>query len=140
MAGDANSESSQRLGSHGGRFGETPLDIFHLRRFTLGDRRLELEILNLFIDQAPLTIAALKNARNDHDWLNAAHTLKGSARAVGAWRLANIAERAERIGTIADASACESMLRQLEAAEQEARDHIVALGDPAELSSVKDIV
>src|SRR5689334_12232494 len=129
MASDANSESCQGLGLSDEHRDEIPLDIFHLRRFTLGDRRLEAEILKLFIDQAPLTIAALKNARNDHDWLNAAHTLKGSARAVGAWRLAKLAERAERIGTIADKAACESMLSQLEAAEQEARDHIVALAD-----------
>src|SRR5438477_13201125 len=107
MASDANSESCQRLDAEESTLREEPLDIFHLRRFTLGDRRLELEILNLFIDQVPLTIVALQNARNDHDWLNAAHTLKGSARAVGAWRLAKLAERAERLGTISDTAACE---------------------------------
>ena len=132
MATDANYESCQRLEGEEGAHGEAPLDIFHLRRFTLGDRRLELEILNLFIDQAPLTIQALQNAGNDHDWLNAAHALKGSARAVGAWRLANLAERAERLGTISDAGACASMLVELERAAAEAREHIEGLSDPDE--------
>jgi HPt (histidine-containing phosphotransfer) domain-containing protein len=140
MATDANSESCQRLGGEEDALRDDPLDIFHLRRFTLGDRRLELEILKLFIDQAPLTIAALQDARNDHDWLNAAHTLKGSARAVGAWRLADLAERAERLGTISDKAACERMLRQLEKATEEARDHIAVLGEPDELACAKDIV
>jgi HPt (histidine-containing phosphotransfer) domain-containing protein len=137
MATDANTESCQRVGVEENALRDDPLDICHLRRFTLGDRRLEIEILNLFIDQVPLTIAVLQNARNDHDWLNAAHTLKGSARAVGAWRLAELAERLE---TISDRTACVSMLRQLEKAAEEARDYIVALGKADELDSVKDIV
>ena len=40
-----------------------PVDLAHLRRYTLGDRRLELEILGLFIDQAPLTHRGLQRRR-----------------------------------------------------------------------------
>jgi HPt (histidine-containing phosphotransfer) domain-containing protein len=104
------------------------IDLAHLRRFTLGDEALELEVLGLFIDQVPVTIAALEHARSDRDWLTAAHTLKGSARAVGAWRLARIAEHAERSGRPADRSGCELVLKELAEAAQEAREQIRALG------------
>lgn len=106
------------------------IDLAHLRRFTLGDRALELEILGLFIDQVPNSIQALKEARTDRDWMTAAHTLKGSARAVGAWRLAHIAEHAERSASPSDRAACELVLRDLAEAAGEARDRILALGHP----------
>ncbi len=111
--------------------GGAPIDLDHLRRYTLGDARLELEILWLFIDQAPATVEALKRAGTSRDWVTAAHTLKGSARAVGAWRLAKLAEQAERLGGPANRSACEGVLRSLDEAAAEARAHIVALGRPA---------
>ncbi len=42
------------------------------------------------------TIERLRRAQTERDWREAGHTLKGSARAVGAWRLAQVAEAAER--------------------------------------------
>ena len=53
-------------------------------------------MLTLFLNQLPSTIAALGGAMTERDWMIAAHTLKGSGRAVGAWRIARIAEQAER--------------------------------------------
>lgn len=103
------------------------IDLAHLRRFTLGDEALELEILGLFIDQVPVTIQALKEARTDRDWVVAAHTLKGSARAVGAWRLARIAEYAERSARPSDRPGCELVLKDLAVAANEAREQIDAL-------------
>jgi HPt (histidine-containing phosphotransfer) domain-containing protein len=126
MASQANHKASQTIETDADLDVET-LDIFHLRRFTLGDRRLELEILNLFIEQTPRTIAALEGARSDRDWANAAHTLKGSARAVGAWRLAKIAEGAERLSGVADTEARDKVLCNLQKAAAEARSHIAAL-------------
>jgi HPt (histidine-containing phosphotransfer) domain-containing protein len=109
---------------------EAAIDLVHLRRYTLGDARLEHEILWLFIGQAPTTLDALKQARTNQDWVMAAHTLKGSARAVGAQRLAKLAEQAERLGGPQNRDACDSLLRQLDEAAAEARAHIVALGVP----------
>lgn len=74
------------------------LDRKHLARYTLGDAALEAEILDLFVKQAPLTIARLKGAQDARQWKEAAHTLKGSARAIGAWRLAQVAEGCEAAG------------------------------------------
>lgn len=73
---------------------ERPIDLVHLARQTLGDRALEREILDLFITQVKAVLgrleAAAEEARPD-----LAHTLKGSARAVGAWKVAAEAEGCE---------------------------------------------
>ncbi|MDP1906672.1 MAG: Hpt domain-containing protein [Hyphomicrobium sp.] len=103
------------------------IDHEHLRRYTLGDPGLELEILGLFAGQLPITIGALEHATTDKDWGMAAHTLKGSARAVGAWPLAALAEDAERLTTNADSGRRAAILRRLEAAADEARAYIAAL-------------
>jgi HPt (histidine-containing phosphotransfer) domain-containing protein len=133
MEADANPESAHvGLGQGAPMEDGPPVDMLHLRRYTLGDRRLEREILTLFIEHAPATIAAMKQAVSDSDWTNAAHSLKGSARAVGAWRIAMLAERAERIGGIGDRSACLRVMQNIEEAATEARDHISTLGEPGD--------
>jgi HPt (histidine-containing phosphotransfer) domain-containing protein len=106
-----------------------PVDLDHLRRYTLGDRALELEILGLFAEQMPLTIGALKNAPSPKEWAIAAHTLKGSARAVGAWTVASIAESAERLKP--ESSERDLVVQRLEEAAGEARAYIVSLGGAA---------
>jgi hypothetical protein len=104
-----------------------PVDLAHLSRYTLGDRGLELEILGLFVDQLPITIAALREAETEKDWAMAAHTLKGSSRAVGAWHLATIAEDAERMRGLPPATARTAVVGRLEVAARVARDFIAAL-------------
>ena len=110
---------------------EPALDLAHLRRFTLGDHDLELEILDLFITQAPITLAALNAAGTDRDWRIAAHTLKGSARAVGAWGVALLAERAEAMSRRNDPADCEAAARELADALSEAGAFIAALNSAA---------
>ena len=72
-----------------------PVDLAHLGKYTLGSRALDLEILGLFLAQAPETIGRLQEAAAHEQWRRAAHTLKGSARGVGAWRLGDLAYAAE---------------------------------------------
>jgi Hpt domain len=74
-----------------------PIDFTYLRRFTLGNKDLEREVLYLFAESAPGYLKALENACTPKEWHDAAHTLKGSARAVGAWRVARTAEVAEKL-------------------------------------------
>ena len=104
-----------------------PIDLQHLGRYTLGDTELEREVLGLFAGQMPVTIDALKSASSDKDWHMAAHTLKGSGRAVGAWRLADLALQAERIGGIYDRRAVAKIVLQIEAAAAEAALYIRGL-------------
>lgn len=73
------------------------IDRAYLARYTLGNLALEIEVLNLFAGQAPITLAELANAASEKAWRDAAHTLKGSARAVGAWKVAEGAEWAEAL-------------------------------------------
>ncbi len=108
-----------------------PLDLAHLRRYTMGDAGLELEILGLFADQLPITIAALKNAASEKEWGMAAHTLKGSARAVGAWPLATIAESAERLRSLQDSGARGEVVHRIEEAADVARSYIAGLSQAA---------
>ena len=75
--------------------GKEILDREHLARYTLGDVELEQEVLGLFIGQVPETVTMLRDSLDARAWTLAAHTIKGSARAVGAWRLADVAEQAE---------------------------------------------
>jgi HPt (histidine-containing phosphotransfer) domain-containing protein len=110
---------------------EPALDLEHLRRFTLGDLGLELEILELFIKQAPITLDALQAAVADRDWKIAAHTLKGSARAVGAWRVARLAEAAEGMSRRRDPAGCKAAVRGLSDALSEASAFIAALSPAA---------
>jgi len=105
-----------------------PVDLAHLRRYTMGDRELELEILGLFVQQLPITITALRDAPSEREWGRAAHTLKGSARAVGAWSLATIAESAERLSPMPDTTVRGAVVRRLEEAASAAQQYIASLG------------
>ena len=101
-----------------------PVDLAHLRRYTMGDAALEKEVLQLFLDQLPLTIRALSDAASNRDWMVAAHTLKGSCRAVGAWRIAGLAEQAERQMPDLPAAQRREMLARIADAAGEARGFI----------------
>jgi HPt (histidine-containing phosphotransfer) domain-containing protein len=104
-----------------------PIDLAHLSRYTLGNAALQGEVLQLFAEQAPTTLAQLSSAATQKDWRDAAHTLKGSARAVGAWRVASFAERAETIDLCANERA--GVIQGLEAALDEARRYIAGLAE-----------
>jgi HPt (histidine-containing phosphotransfer) domain-containing protein len=72
---------------------DDPIDIEHLGRMTLGDVILEHEVLAMFSAQAVGLIGHLAILPADAGAL--AHTLKGSARAIGAFQVADAAERLE---------------------------------------------
>jgi HPt (histidine-containing phosphotransfer) domain-containing protein len=71
-----------------------PLDLVHLARHTLGDRDLETEVLRLFATQSRTLLARLESLEGE-ERQRVAHTLKGSARAIGAWEVAKAAEDLE---------------------------------------------
>lgn len=106
---------------------EGAVDLAHLGRYTMGNRALELEVLDLFVQQAPLTIERLRQAKAEKPWREAAHTLKGSARAVGAWRLADAAAGGERIAGWMEPEAAKSAVAAIEAAYAEVHAFIRAL-------------
>ena len=74
---------------------DRPVDLVHLARYTMGNRSLEREVLRLFCCQSELYVERLRDAEDSAAWQEAAHTLKGSARGIGAWKVAEFAEKAE---------------------------------------------
>lgn len=81
----------------GARASERPVDLVHLARYTLGNRELEREVLELFLTHSVLYLNRLAHAMSEKDWRGAAHTIKGSARSIGAWRVAASAGLAEQL-------------------------------------------
>jgi HPt (histidine-containing phosphotransfer) domain-containing protein len=68
-----------------------PIDFEHLSRMTLGDAGLEHEVLAMFVAQSTTLVSTLAAMPADASAL--AHTLKGSARAIGAFSVADAAAR-----------------------------------------------
>ena len=71
------------------------IDANHLERMTPGDRPLEREVLELFVRQTTILLTRIAGAEPPTA-AAAAHTLKGSARGIGAWRVARAAELLEQ--------------------------------------------
>jgi len=82
----------------GGRKRLKAFDIELLRRYAFEDQELERELIELFRAQLPTLVSQLAQARGQAEWHMAAHTLKGSARSVGAPALAELAVELEQIG------------------------------------------
>jgi len=70
-----------------------PIDFEHLARMTLGDSGLECEVLTMFVAQSAGLLDRLTALPPEAG--NLAHTLKGSARAIGAFAVAEAASRLE---------------------------------------------
>ncbi len=100
-----------------------PLDLEHLRRTTFGDADLEREVLAMFAGQATRLVGALGTMSVDAGRL--AHTLRGSAGAIGAFRVAAAACELER--TIQDGADPAPSLALLRDAVAEARSAIDAI-------------
>ena len=73
--------------------GDGPIDFDHLQRMTLGDAAIEQEVLATFVAQSTRLVSTFATMPADASAL--AHTLKGSARAIGAFAVADAAARLE---------------------------------------------
>lgn len=102
-----------------------PIDRAHLSRMTLGERQLEREVLVLFDRQADLLLARMRNSAPAVA-AAAAHTLKGSARSIGAWRVANATEALE-LAAAGPAGEFKATLVTLSSAVDEAKAAIADL-------------
>jgi HPt (histidine-containing phosphotransfer) domain-containing protein len=102
--------------------GDGPIDFDHLRRMTLGDVAIEQEVLTMFSAQSAKLLRSLAAMPADASAL--AHTLKGSARAIGATAVADAAARLETV--IARGGDPSGALADLDEAIAEARAEIEA--------------
>ena len=99
------------------------IDMVHLARQTLGDRALEMELLALFERQAGQIAGRLQDCGAQHR-AGLAHTLRGSALAVGAQ---DVAEAAGACEEAAAAPEFEIRIKALHAAVDAARATVARL-------------
>jgi hypothetical protein len=81
------------------------VDLAHLARYTGGDEAINSEILRLFDTQTSEIVGRLQailDARDAKSWKEAIHALKGAARGIGAFTLADAAAFAEPIDPVTD--------------------------------------
>jgi hypothetical protein len=102
---------------------ETPIDLAHLSRATLGRRDLEREVLTLFDHQSADIVAKLEEGSGDNRFL--VHTLKGSAMGIGAFGVVSAAQQYE--STMAGGEFLGDALFALQHAVSEARGAIYGL-------------
>jgi HPt (histidine-containing phosphotransfer) domain-containing protein len=79
------------------------IDLEHLARYTGGDVALNAEILRLFDTQTSELVAGLRailDARDEKSWKEVTHTIKGAARGVGAFAMADAAAQCELLGIV----------------------------------------
>jgi hypothetical protein len=103
---------------------EPPIDLRHLARMSLGQRDLECEVLELFDRQAEMLLGCLQEA-GPVRIASIARMLVGSARGIGAWRVAEAAEALERAAV--ENRPLALTLQTLETAVVEARLAICAM-------------
>lgn len=76
---------------------ESEIDFDHLNQYVSGDPDLTREVFGLFRNQVEMWGRGLSADVDDDMWANVTHSLKGSARAVGALGLAEACETAESL-------------------------------------------
>lgn len=97
------------------------VDLEHLHQYTSGDLALESEIYGLFREQVRIWLRLLVVDGDAEGWAAAAHSLKGSARGLGAHQLAAACEVAEAVilsGTTERAVALEAIRGHVDAVMQ----------------------
>ncbi len=73
------------------------IDFDHLNQYVDGDPDLTREVFGLFRNQVEMWGRGLRADSDDVVWSSVAHSLKGSARAVGAMELATLCDGAETL-------------------------------------------
>jgi HPt (histidine-containing phosphotransfer) domain-containing protein len=96
MADIISKGAGDQIDSGHNRFAEATLDLVHLSRQTMGDAKLEQEILVLFLIQCESCEKALLLPSKPGILTEIAHQMKGCAKAVGAWDIAQTAGLLEK--------------------------------------------
>ena len=98
------------------------VDFEYLEGFAAGDTQVVTEVLNLFVGQAETWRPRL--TAPDAGFRDLVHTIKGSARGIGAGALGDVADRAER----GDASMAGEVLAALDEAMAEIEGYLTRVG------------
>ncbi len=96
------------------------IDMEHLLHYTMGDKALAREVLGLFCTQGRIYLEQLSASKDPQERKASAHTLKGSARGVGAHHVAELAQALEARASTPDEPGWTSALDALKTAFEEA--------------------
>jgi hypothetical protein len=99
------------------------IDLDHLARMTLGDRGLEQEVLQLFDQQAGMLLDRM-TSEAPRTVVALAHIMIGSARGIGAWKVAAAAEAVQCDAGKPGPTTLTSAMNRLSAAVAEAQSAI----------------
>lgn len=106
--------------------GPAPIDLVHLARQTFGSAELEREVLGLFVQQGGGLVGQIR-AGDPVTRRAMVHRLKGSARGVGATRVAHLCEALETTPAGAEVT---RLIDELEAAVGEVAGFVADLLGP----------
>ncbi len=115
------------MGGEAGTGSDRPVDLVHLARYTMGNRDLEQEVLSLFAKQSVIYLDRLRQAADERTWQEAAHTLKGSARGIGAWQIAEFVVAVEELSFASTKNDKAGKIEELARSVDEANAFIVDL-------------
>ncbi len=76
---------------------DTAINFSHLRQYVGDDMALTAEVFGMFRHQTEMWCKMLHAEADDETWSSVTHSLKGSAKAVGACGLAEACELAENL-------------------------------------------
>jgi len=76
---------------------ESEIDFDHLNQYVGGDEALTAEVFSMFQHQVEMWGRMLTVDADDEIWESVTHSLKGTAKAVGAVKLADLCEQAEEL-------------------------------------------
>ncbi len=115
------------------------IDMAHFDRMTMGDSGLQVEVLGLFREQGEIWRKLLDPANSTPDFMVGAHTIKGSARGIGAWELAEICGRAEEAARGGNLSRDEKHIwrEQIISSLEEVTDEIAHIEHKIAINSLK---
>ncbi len=115
--------ASSTMARVAGRAGlAAPIDLVQLATNTLGNRDLEVQVLHLFKSQSSAMLERLAQETDASARLEIVHTLKGSARAIGAERVAKVCEVLEERMREASGEATEGLIEAVDEANRYIRD------------------
>ena len=106
---------------------QAAIDLAHLARQSGGDHALERELLALFAQQCVRHLRTIHAGADTQTRMDAAHTLKGAALAIGAWQVADAADAIEQQLAEPDSRRTETAMDALALAAAEARAAISRL-------------
>jgi len=85
----------QQASTDQGKANSGAIDLAHLERATFGDRGLARDVLRLFERRCETLLRDIVDAPDAGSRIFAAHTLKGAAKGVGAFAVADAAQAVE---------------------------------------------